>query len=57
MILAVPVPAQNLQALVLQDAHSRAAFSVASEWARAAVNGALAAGIGAAEEDIVGKEE
>ena len=55
------MPAQNLQALVLQDAHSRAAFSEASEWARAAVNGtAVALAAGTTEEDIVGngrKEE
>jgi hypothetical protein len=55
----VALPAQNLQALVLHDAHSRAAFSEASEWARAAVNCtavASAAGMVPTEKDIVGKE-
>ncbi len=47
MILALPVPAQNAHGTSLAVAHSRAAFSEASEWARAAVKAtvvALAAG-------------
>ncbi len=57
VIVALPVPAQNLQALILQDAHSRAAFSEASEWTRAAVNCTTVASAAVMEaEDIVGKE-